>query len=299
MCTFNGATYLQEQLESFNSQSFENWTLYVSDDASTDATRTVLAEYQRRWGEDRLKSFDGPCQGFGKNFISLLKRPEVRARYYAFSDQDDIWFPDKLERSIKRLSLLPEHQPTLFCSRTRLIDAERNMIGLSPLFSKPPSFQNALVQSLAGANTMMINQATRDILLQLPEDATVIAHDWLTYLLVTACGGTAIYDAQASLDYRQHSGNIIGANVSFKDRVARLRGMLSGQFVDWNDANLQILNAMSPLLTQANRTTLEHFESARGLGLKGRLCQLYKSGIYRQTPQGNVSLIIAACLGKI
>ena len=63
--------------------------------------------------------------------------------------------------------------------------------------------------------------------------------------------------------------------------------------------NLHILNAMSPLLTQANRATLEHFESARELGLKGRLCQLHKSGIYRQTPQGNVSLIIAACLGKI
>jgi hypothetical protein len=243
--------------------------------------------------------FNGPRQGFGKNFISLLKRPEVQASYYAFSDQDDIWHRDKLERSITRLTPLPVQTPALYCSRTRLIDAHGNTTGHSPLFARPPSFQNALVQSLAGANTMLINQAAREILLQLPNDATVVAHDWLAYLLVTACGGLAIYDPKASIDYRQHGGNLIGANASFRDRITRLGKMLTGRFAEWTDSNLKILTAMKPMLTSENRVVLSHFEIGRHQKLVSRLSELRQSGVYRQTPQGNFTLLMAACLGRI
>lgn len=299
MCTYNGAVYLQEQLESFSSQSHTDWTLYVSDDGSTDATLALLADYQQRWGAERLVIFDGPRQGFGKNFISLLKRPEVQARYYAFSDQDDIWHSDKLERSVKRLSSIAEDTPAFYCSRTRLVDAEANVIGYSPLFTRAPSFRNALVQSLAGANTMLINGCARELLLQVPEDAIVVAHDWLTYLLVTGCGGQAIYDAEPSIDYRQHGANLIGSNASLKDRINRFRKMLSGRFVEWNDTNLQILTAMQPLLTPESKATMSHFTTARRSNLQGRLQAFLKSGIYRQTAPGNLSLILAACLGRI
>lgn len=299
MCTYNGESFLREQLDSIGRQSFRNWTLYVSDDSSADSTRDILNEYQHCWGRSRLRIFDGPCQGFAKNFISLLKRPEVQARYFAFSDQDDVWYDDKIERGVGRLLSLPEQKPALYCSRTRLIDEKGKPIGHSPLFSRPPSFQNALVQSLAGANTMLINQAAREVLLKVPESATVVAHDWLAYLLVSACCGSAFYDPGATLDYRQHGRNIIGANASYKDRFLRIRKMLSGRFVEWNDANLEILKACSQLMSQEARATLEHFEAGRNLGLRRRLHEFYKAGIYRQTLAANLSLIAAACFGKI
>jgi glycosyltransferase involved in cell wall biosynthesis len=299
MCTYNGSTYLREQLESFANQSHKNWTLYVSDDGSADTTLSILAEYQRRWGEHRLIIFEGPRQGFGKNFMSLLRRSEVKGHYYAFSDQDDVWFSDKLERSISRLCSLSLQIPSLYCSRTRLIDACGNVTGKSPLFSRPPSFQNALVQSLAGANTMTINQAARVVLSRLPADATIIAHDWLAYILITACGGVAIYDSEPTLDYRQHSGNLIGANASFVDQIIRFRKMFSGRFVAWNNVNVKILQDLSQLLTPENQTVLEHFDRGRRQRAVGRLIALRKSGVYRQTPRGNISLLIAACLGRI
>lgn len=299
MCTFNGAAYLQQQLDSFSNQSIRNWTLYVSDDSSTDATRSILLEYQQRWGADRLVIFDGPCKGFGKNFISLIRRPEVKGSFFAFSDQDDLWFSDKLERAVSRLLPLNNQMPALYCSRTRLIDAVGNVTGLSPLFSKPPSFQNALVQSLAGANTMLINPPARDLLLGLPEDTAVTAHDWLAYLLVTACGGVAIYDSNPSLDYRQHASNLIGANASYRDRFVRLKKMMSGRFVEWNNVNLHILNAALAMMTPENRATLKHFENGRKLNLPGRVMALLRSGVYRQTLPGNLTLYLAACLGKI
>lgn len=299
MCTYNGASFLREQLESFACQTYAHWTLYVSDDGSTDQTRSIIEEYQARWGTHRLVGFDGPREGFGKNFISLLKRPEVNADFYAFSDQDDVWFNDKLERGVDYLMTKPATTPSLYCSRSQLVDGSRHALGFSPLFARTPSFQNALVQSLAGANTMMINHAARDLLVQLPHDADIVAHDWLAYLLVTGSGGEVRYDARPSLEYRQHECNVIGANNRFKDRVKRLRKMLSGRFMHWNDANVRLLNAMSSRLTAENRAVLAHFEKGRRSGIVTRCRELHKSGVYRQTRLGNVTLIIAALLAKI
>ncbi len=299
MCTYNGGAYLKEQLDSFGDQMFANWTLYVSDDASTDETLGVLAQYQLRWGANRLIIFSGPCNGFAENFISLIQRPEVKGDYFAFSDQDDVWFKDKLTRSVNRLEQLGKKVPSLYCSVTRLVDADRNVIGVSKFFNRPLSFQNALVQSIAGANTMLINAAARELLLQLPDRATLIAHDWLTYLLVTGAGGCVTYEPEPSLDYRQHSGNLIGANASFRDRLNRLQKMLSGRFIKWNDANLTILKALESRLTIENRQVLGHFDCGRRQRFFKRLAAFRKAGIYRQTLPGNLSLLLAACLGRI
>ncbi|KPB76664.1 MULTISPECIES: glycosyltransferase family 2 protein [Pseudomonas syringae group] len=299
MCTYNGAAYLREQLESFAAQTFSDWVLYVSDDASTDDTLRILSDYQVLWGNQRLVIFNGPCKGFAENFISLVQRPEIEADYFAFSDQDDVWFSDKLERSVNRLEHLDSSKPALYCSRTRLVDADLKVIGVSPLFSKPPSFKNALVQSLAGANTMLINQTARGLLVRLPEHSPLIAHDWLTYLLVTGCGGEVCYDAQPCLDYRQHSGNLIGANASTRDRLVRFRKMLSGRFIEWNDANVAILKGMERVLTVENRAVLTDFDNGRRQTGFKRLSTLRKAGIYRQTLQGNLSLMLAVCLGRV
>lgn len=299
MCTYNGAAYLREQLDSFESQTLVDWTLYVSDDSSTDETLGILTEYRRRWGEHKLVVFEGPCQGFGKNFMSLVRRPEAQARYYAFSDQDDIWFSDKLERSVNCLDAVTVLKPAMYCSRTRLVDPTGKVIGLSPLFSRPPSFRNALVQSLAGANTMLINNAARNLLLHVEEDATIVAHDWLTYIIVTACGGQTIYDAEPTLNYRQHSGNLIGANVSLAARIARVRRMLSGRFAEWNDINIQILQTISAYTTDDARSAMARFDAGRHGNLPGRLRGLRRSGVYRQTIPGRISLLLAACLGRV
>lgn len=299
MCTYNGAVFLREQLDSFGKQSYTNWTLYVSDDASTDETRSILSDYQHRWGKDRVIIFNGPCKGFAENFMSLIKRPEVKGDYFAFSDQDDIWFCDKLERALASLQRATFHEPALYCSRTRLVNSVGTVIGMSPMFLKPPSFQNALVQSLAGANTMLINQAARNLLLQVPENAPLVAHDWLAYLLVTGCGGRVIYDTEPCLDYRQHGGNLIGANASVLDRLKRLREMLSGRFFEWTDANLKVLNGMSSYLSVKNRDVLVCLTAARSSSLFKRVNAYRKAGLYRQTLQGNLSLYLAVCIRKI
>lgn len=300
LCTYNGAEFLSAQLESIERQTHKNWVIHASDDGSSDETLDVLQNYQRRFGQDRLVIHAGPQQGFSRNFVSLINNPIICADYFAFCDQDDVWFADKLVRSLKRISDTPLDIPALYCSRTRLIDALGKVIGFSPLFTRKPSFRNALVQSLAGANTMMLNNAARVLLAQIPKDAHIVSHDWLTYLLVSGCGGTVFYDSEPTLDYRQHGANLIGSNNRLADRWVRIRKMFAGTFSEWNRDNLYALSNSYRRLASHNRAALELFMQVResSLLLK-RIYLLKKAGLYRQTLFGNIGLIVATSIRKV
>ncbi|WP_254846382.1 glycosyltransferase family 2 protein [Pseudomonas koreensis] len=299
MCTYNGQAYLKEQIDSLISQTHQNWTLYISDDGSTDGTLALLETYRELIDSQRIHLFSGPREGFAKNFMSLVRNENVEGDFFAFSDQDDIWHNDKLERGIRQLQSFPRNQPALYCSRTRLINENRKVIGFSPKFNRPPLFQNALIQSIAGANTMLLNGAARDLLNRTSPDIPVVAHDWLAYLLTTACGGKVIYDSEPTLDYRQHGGNVIGSNSSIKERILRLGKLIDGRFSRWSDVNLSILEPLEEDLTASNRQTVHDFKKARQSTLLQRFRLMRSSGIYRQTLMGNISLILAIYLNKI
>lgn len=299
LCTFNGEKYLAEQLESIISQTHADWVLYVSDDGSADGTRSILEDYRARLGTERMVLLDGPRRGFACNFLSLIKHPEIRADFYAFCDQDDIWFKDRLERGLKAAATYVPESPFLYCSRTRLIDASGQVIGHSPLFMRRPTFHNALVQSLAGANTMLLNESARALLTRIPDDAHVVSHDWIAYILVSGCGGRVVYDAEPTLDYRQHGANVIGSNNGLTDRWLRIRKIFSGTFQDWNNRNLDVLERAGPLLTDENRGVLRRFMLARQSRFATRLRLLHEVGLYRQTLLGNIGLVLAAGMGKL
>jgi glycosyltransferase involved in cell wall biosynthesis len=299
LCTYHGQEYLAEQLESFMAQTHESWQVFASDDGSQDGTPAILGTYQRQWGGEKLTVFQGPGDGFAANFLSLVHRLDIEADYYAYSDQDDIWEKDKLQRAVAWLSSVPESVPALYCSRTRIVDAENIDIGISPLFSKPPSFANALIQNVGGGNTMAFNNAARELLLVASSNLNVVSHDWWTYMVVSGCGGRVFYDPQPSLRYRQHDGNMVGVNSCWPARLIRVRMLLEGRFKTWNDSNIQALIRLEQRLTPENRKTFQRFVQARNKSLLPRLLGLKRSGIYRQTILGNIGLVAAALLGKI
>ena len=147
MGTFQGGRFLARQLDSIKAQTYSDWALWVSDDRSSDGTAGIIESYRAKWGTDRLSIRPGPAQGFRANFLSLACDPAIQADYFAFCDQDDLWDADKLAIAIGWLESISNKVPALYCTRTRLIDEDDKPIGFSPLFSKPFSFGNALVQS--------------------------------------------------------------------------------------------------------------------------------------------------------
>lgn len=298
LCTYNGQHFLNEQLDSFTAQTHLDWQVFASDDGSTDASLQILKKRQQILPDNQLKILSGPAKGFVANFLSLTCNTSIEADYFAYSDQDDIWEADKLERALRWLQSVPSDTPALYCSRTRLVDAENNEIGLSPLFTKQPSFANALMQNIAGGNTVVFNNAARALLIETRENLPVIAHDWWAYILITGCGGLVHYDRYPSLRYRQHQNNLIGINPSIAARYKRIHTLWQGDFKSRNDQNIAALSTLTHRLTPENQQRLNNFIKARQKSLIPRLILLKRSGFYRQTYLGNLGLVAAAIFNK-
>ncbi|QLG94306.1 glycosyltransferase family 2 protein [Pseudomonas yamanorum] len=299
MCTYNGESFLAEQINSIELQTYPNWTLVVSDDDSKDGTLALLQAYGNRWGQERLKVVTGPKRGFVANFLSLTCRADIEADFFAWADQDDIWDDGKLQAALDWLQTVPVQTPALYCGRTQLVSESGAPVGYSPRFSLPPHFANALVQSIAGGNTMVFNQAARELLREAGADLNVPSHDWWAYQLITGSGGVVCYDPEPKMQYRQHDENLIGSNSSWAARLTRLRMVFQGRFYEWNEQNIHALEAMRHRLCKEHQVTLAHFKGARGQTLFRRVQGIRLAGLYRQTFLGNLGLILATLLKKI
>jgi glycosyltransferase involved in cell wall biosynthesis len=296
--TLNGAEFLPEQLQSFRDQSHSNWELLVSDDGSTDQTIGLIEAFAKLVPQ-RVTLRQGPRQGFWKNFLSMVQFSDIEGDCFAYSDQDDIWFAEKLAKAVAWLATVPEHIPALHFTRTQLITRDGKLLGYSPLFTRASSFQNALLQNIGGANTMVFNRAAKLVLATTPADISLISHDWWTYQMVTGVGGVARYDSWPSVKYRQHEENLFGSNIGFRQRFLRLRALLEGRVIMWNDTNIQALNRTRSLLTPSNLTTLDRFACARKSALPRRLYLLWRAGVYRQSVLDNIGIFVGFLFGRV
>jgi glycosyltransferase involved in cell wall biosynthesis len=299
LCTYNGARFLPQQLASYEAQDFPGWRLYVSDDGSQDATLSLLEAFQTKHGADRVYIRRGPCRGFAANFLSLICDPSIAGACYALSDQDDIWAADKLSRAVAALSAVPADEPAAYCSRTRLIDESGADIRLSLAYKKPPHFRNALTQSLASGNTIVLNEAARRLLMRAGPDVNVAAHDWWIYLATTAAGGRMLYDSAPTVGYRMHAGNVIGSNRAAGAQMRRAGMLWQGQYKTWTDMHVTALARLEDVMTEENRRTFDQFRRARKRGALLRVLGLLRAGVYRQTFLGNIGLLAAALIGKV
>ena len=90
LCTYNGAAYLREQLDSLRAQTLPFYELVVQDDGSTDGTWELLEDYRRQHSDCRIRLFRNPQRlGYNRNFLTAVQRAEGDC--IACCDQDDIW----------------------------------------------------------------------------------------------------------------------------------------------------------------------------------------------------------------
>jgi Glycosyl transferase family 2 len=297
LTTRNGAEFLADQLASYRDQTHRNWELFVSDDGSTDQTRTIVKSFAESVVQN-VWLRPGPCQGFQRNFMSMAADTQIDAEFFAFSDQDDIWSADKLERGVNWLESIPQATAAVYCGRTELVDRNGVHQGYSRGCAKRLSFQNALVQNVGGGNTMMFNRATKK-LLETTASAKIASHDWWTYQVTTATGGVVHFDPQPCLKYRQHDWNLVGTNCDAAGRLRRALEMFSGRLVDWNEGHINALQKIRPLLHPSSLATIDCFAEARKAPLFRRLRLLRQAGVYRQGLLDNFGLIVACIFRRI
>lgn len=98
MCTYNGGQYLEEQLNSIVNQTYPIHELIIQDDGSIDNTIEIIQHFRSKYPYIHLFQ-NQKHLGINQNFFSAMKR--TTGEFIAISDQDDIWFENKLEKQIK------------------------------------------------------------------------------------------------------------------------------------------------------------------------------------------------------
>jgi glycosyltransferase involved in cell wall biosynthesis len=300
LALYNGAARLREQLDSLADQTHGAWSLVVSDDGSTDDGAEVLRRFAADHPDRAITLIPGPRMGFAQNFLHLLRAADAEADFVSFCDQDDVWMTDKTARAVAALKTVGAEVPALYCGRTLHCDEALRPLRPSPLFTRPPSFRNALVQNIGGGNTIVLNRAAfRMLAAASTRVEAVVSHDWWMYQLVSGSGGIVIYDREPGLLYRQHDGNAVGANGTAKTAAQRFLRVMQGRFRDWNDQNVAALSANEDLLTPESRDILAAFRQARRAPLPRRLRMMRALGLHRQTLRDNLALWFAVVTGRI
>jgi glycosyltransferase involved in cell wall biosynthesis len=292
MATYNGDKFLIEQLDSILNQKNVNVHLYISDDGSTDQTIPILKQYFKNYPKQFKKLFHTNYCNPAMNFLSIIKKIETKYKYYAFSDQDDIWLPKKLNRGILKI----KSGYDLYGSRTINTDKNLNFISYSPSFTKNKIFKNAIMQSFAGGNTYVFNKKIFK-LLKIYSPLKVPMHDWWIYIFTTFIGGKVYYDYKSFIKYRMHENNVNGHNLGFINKLKRIYKALKNQYKIWNDMNVNNIYKISHLGTRKNILVYKYFISLRKQ--KFPIYFFKKLFIYRQKKIDQFLLKIGYFLNKI
>ncbi|MBF9035273.1 glycosyltransferase [Rhodobacterales bacterium HKCCE2091] len=290
--TLNGEAHLGPQLASIAGQSARDWTLMVSDDGSTDGTKAMLSAFATARPGAGLQLLEGPRRGVAANYLSMLDRVAPETRYVALSDQDDIWFPDRLSRGLAVLRAAPRGRPAIYAARTALVDARGRPIRARPRALPRPSFGNALVQNVLAGNTIMMNRAAIDLVRAARPAVLPPFHDWWLYALMTGTGAEILVDPAPVLAYRQHAGATLGAHAGIAARMRRARLVVGRQWARWLSAHHAALGSVAVHLLPETRASLAAL--ADGPGGRGRLRALTAARARRQGAVGTAALALLA-----
>jgi hypothetical protein len=216
VATYNAGSFLKPQIESLLNQDYPNIHLIIRDDDSTDGTRPALAEWQRAYAQ-RITLWPGPRHRLGvtANFSELLRRS--RAPYVMFCDQDDVWLPFKVSRTLDEMRRLEgsigAQVPILIHTDLTVVNEDLHIIGASFFAHRGVTPDATRLNRLLAANvatgcTMLLNRPLVTLATPIPDQAVLHDH-WVT--LVAGTLGTLCFVSDPTILYRQHSRNVVGA----------------------------------------------------------------------------------------
>ena len=280
MAAWNGERYLAEQLDSILAQDWPDWKLVIQDDNSQDSTPRILSAYAERYPDRIAVRRNSRNLGATGNFLALLEGAVSESRtakkagehasrtYYMFADQDDIWRPDKVRRTLRRMKRLEarygETMPALVFTDAEVVDGEGahradSFCALQHLKAENRSLAHLLMENVCQGCTMLLNEALAGRV-RLPEtDAerkAIRYHDWWTALTAAAFGHISFL-SEPTMQYRLHGNNVVGAS-SFGAYVRR-------RTADWREQQ----RALRATWQQA-----EAFRACYGRELSGRKKEL-------------------------
>lgn len=303
LSTYNGAPFIEEQINSLLTQSHQHARIIARDDGSIDDTRSILINS----GIETLPNDQN--LGAQASYFTLLQHAVkyTNADYFMFCDQDDVWKADKIEITLSRLLELEANNrdlPALVHSDLEVVDQQLNTIASSMwkyeyILPYKNSFSRLLIQNTVTGCTTMINRSLAEKCLTTPPNA--IMHDWWLALIASYFGRIGIIESPTIL-YRQHQANTIGTR-PFKIQTTRhFLGLLRSIFsrsdncVNSLSANIDqasdFLQIFETELDDQTREILSNFINIAHKNHFKRKLTLLRYNLLRQGFTRNISLIL-------
>ena len=221
MATYNGETYIREQIDSIINETYKNWVLLVRDDNSKDNTVSIIEEYEQKDSRIRLLRDKKGNLGFVRNFEELMANS--LEDFIMFSDQDDYWIENRIEKYIEIITNLSSEdmkKPLLIHSNSFICDKELNIKKEKFISNcaEDKEFDIVFFNYIVQGSTALINRKL--VNLALPFSSKVTLHDRYLHLLAEFLG-KRIFLNQSLMKYRQHDNNKIGASYSIVKKILK------------------------------------------------------------------------------
>lgn len=291
MSTYNGQSYLREQIDSVLRQNQVVPRILVRDDGSEDDTISILEDYSR---QGLLRYTTGANVGPGLSFMTQVW-DAPRSEYYAFCDQDDIWLPDKLIAAVRTIGTVSPERPSLYFSALTVVDEKAQFVRILAR-SGVPTLGSAMVGNPGAGCTFVFNGELGE-LLRLHSSDFIGTHDSWTLRVCLAVGGVIFYDSNSHILYRQHDRNVVGLKSPRQRIWRRLARYASGEHPR-EAAARALLEAYSDRMPHENRALLEKIASYRA-STWSRVQLLRDPAFSFSSLEQRWSFYLAACLGGL
>lgn len=300
MATYNGEKYVEEQIKSILSSSYQDFELFIFDDGSKDSTISILERYKADYPDKINFIRNSVNYGVTMNFIQALAK--MTADYIMFCDQDDVWLPNKIGVTLKRMKHMEtqfsKEKPIAVFTDARVVDQRLSTIhpsffGSGHLNPRKTDLAHLLMENKLIGCTVMVNAALRRMLQgnRMPQHARY--HDWWIALIAASLGKIGFVE-ESTLLYRQHGSNIVGDSgfsSYLKNRISGLKKQKKALDALYQQAE-EFLSIYCSQLSEDNRDILRRFSALEELGFMKRRIEAVRSGFLKSGLVRNIGLLL-------
>lgn len=286
LATYNGSKYIRQMVDSVLAQDYTDFHLVLSDDGSKDDTAEILEIYACQH-PDRITHYrSGLRFGNAQNHFMHLLQQFHDTPYIMFCDQDDYWHPDKMRKTLEKMKEIetPSH-PAMVHTDLQVVDSELKQMDpsfmhFSRLQGNRLALNQLLVQNVVTGCTMMLNRALAELACNHMPEGTILMHDWWLALIAAAMGTTG-YLNEATIDYRQHGNNVVGAkntrSTSYVLNKIKNDGVRSAMAQTYAQAQV-FVDCFGSMLDDKTRKTVQTYAAmADKNGIVRRICYVKHS----------------------
>ncbi|MEK1321427.1 glycosyltransferase [Limosilactobacillus fermentum] len=289
MSTYNGEKYIKKQILSILNQNGVYCDLLIRDDGSQDTTIPLIKYFEKNYSQ-RIKLIKGDNEGYKRSFVDLIYNADNDYDYYAFSDQDDVWLPDKVKAGIEGIK--DKNTPSLYYAMMTEVNENLDKLSKQQSFKSVPGYKEILFQNFVQGSTIIFNNH----FLRLVKTYRVkdeVPHDVFLPILAKYCGNI-VGDHDSYILYRKHEDA-----VTVKMKSNYFKNFVSEIFSDYKLTNYAdiLLAGYKKYIKKQYIPYLEKVKNYRNI--KNKVTLLCDKDIRKFTIKGTILLKMTIAFNKL